>query len=281
MNYEIRPLRTDELHLLSQLLDYNDFDAAMADNRREMEAGRNDIYAILADENTILAELHIAYENGDERFCKPGKRAYFFAFRVHGSQQGKGLGQKLMDHVLADLKAKGYNEFTVGVEDDNDRAKYIYRKYGFTEKIARMAEEFQGDAYEYDLLLRRDPVEFEELVRIAKDTLNPRCLSDGCDVGSVAAALVTDRGNVYRGVCIDTSSSMGFCAEHAAIAAMITAGENRIEKIVAVHESGVVAPCGRCREFMYQIDHENLKTQIMLRNKIVTLEELLPHRWDE
>ena len=61
-----------------------------------------------------------------------------------------------MDYTLASLKAKGYSEFTVGVEDDNDRAKYVYAKYGFTEKIARMAEEFQGDAYEYDLLLRRD-----------------------------------------------------------------------------------------------------------------------------
>lgn len=156
MKFEIRKLGTEELHLLSQLLDYHDFDAAMEDNRREMEAGRNDIYAILGDENTLLGELHIAYENGDERFCKPGKRAYFFAFRVHESMQGKGLGQKLMDYTLASLKAKGYSEFTVGVEDDNDRAKYMYAKYGFTEKIARMAEEFQGDAYEYDLLLRRD-----------------------------------------------------------------------------------------------------------------------------
>lgn len=156
MDYSIRKLETKELHLLSQLLDYHDFDAAMADNRKEMEAGRNAIYAIFADENTLWGELHIASENGDERFCIPGKRAYFFAFRVHESVQGKGLGQKLMDYVIDDLKEQGYTEFTVGVEDDNDRAKYMYSKYGFTEKIARMSESFQGDSYEYDLLLRRD-----------------------------------------------------------------------------------------------------------------------------
>lgn len=156
MGYYIRKLEVDELHLLSQLLDYNDFEAAMADNRREMETGRNCIYAILADEKTLLGELHIATENGDERFCRPGKRAYFFAFRVRLSHQGKGLGQRLMDHALEDLRTQGYSEFTVGVEDDNDRAKYMYAKYGFTEKIARMQESFQGDSYEYDLLLRRD-----------------------------------------------------------------------------------------------------------------------------
>ena len=93
-------------------------------------------------------------------------------------------------------------------------------------------------------------MEWNALLQIAKDTLNPRQLSENSYAGSVAAALVTDKGNVYKGVCIDTPCSMGFCAEHAAIAAMITAGEDRIEKIVAVCEDGdIVAPCGRCREF--------------------------------
>ena len=122
---------------------------------------------------------------------------------------------------------------------------------------------------------------FEEMTRLAMETLNPRELGDGNYAGSVAAVLETEQGNIYRGVCIDTSSSMGFCAEHAAIAAMVTAGESRIRRVVAVHASGVVAPCGRCREFMYQIDHGNLDAQVKLRNQVVTLRELLPHRWDE
>ena len=79
---------------------------------------------------------------------------------------------------------------------------------------------------------------FDELYRIARETLNPRELSRSSSAGSVAAAILTDRGNVYRGVCIDTPCSMGFCAEHAAIAAMVTAGENRILKLVAVMEDG-------------------------------------------
>lgn len=125
-------------------------------------------------------------------------------------------------------------------------------------------------------------MEFSELIEIATQTLNPRTLSEGSYAGSVAAALVTDKGNVYKGVCIDTSSSMGFCAEHAAIAAMITAGESRIEKIVSVCDGeGVVAPCGRCREFMYQINHENLKTEVQLHHEVVKLKELLPHIWKD
>ncbi|HNX59726.1 MAG TPA: hypothetical protein PKK43_11555, partial [Spirochaetota bacterium] len=58
-------------------------------------------------------------------------------------------------------------------------------------------------------------VDFEELTEIAADALNPRKLADDSHAGSVAAALVTDKGNVFKGVCIDTPCSMGFCAEHA------------------------------------------------------------------
>jgi len=124
-------------------------------------------------------------------------------------------------------------------------------------------------------------VTFDELYTLACDTLNPRQLSDSADAGGVAAALETDSGHIYKGVCIDTACSLGFCAEHAAIAAMITAGENRIVKIVAVGSNGkVMPPCGRCREFIAQVHPENMATQVMVaRDVVVPLSELLPFYW--
>ena len=106
---------------------------------------------------------------------------------------------------------------------------------------------------------------FEELYRIARTTLRPRRLSRSSSAGSVAAALLAGDGNVYTGVCIDTPCSMGFCAEHAAIAAMVTAGESRIVRLCAVMEDGTPgAPCGRCREFICQIDDENFRCEVLL-----------------
>lgn len=124
-------------------------------------------------------------------------------------------------------------------------------------------------------------MEFNELLEIAKNTLNKRDLTEDSSAGSVAAALLTDKGDVFRGVCIDTPCSMGFCAEHAAIAAMVTEGQSRIEKIVAVSEDGVIAPCGRCREFIYQINHGNLDTKVLLNDGVHTIRELLPHIFNE
>ena len=128
----------------------------------------------------------------------------------------------------------------------------------------------------------------DELIQTAAQMLNPHRVGDRL-FGNVASTLVTNRGNVYSGVCIDTGSGTGFCAEHAAIAAMVTAGEYRIDKIVAVwrdEESGylsVLPPCGRCREFIRQIDTRNIHTEVVLsRGDTAPLNELLPlHEWPE
>ncbi len=125
-------------------------------------------------------------------------------------------------------------------------------------------------------------MKIDQLKEIATKKVNPRKLANDSYAGSVACALLTDNGNVYEGVCIDTPSSMGFCAEHAAIAQMITNEESKIEKIVAVGQGGeIYPPCGRCREFMYQINDKNLQVDILVaENKVVKLKELLPYRWN-
>jgi cytidine deaminase len=121
----------------------------------------------------------------------------------------------------------------------------------------------------------------EELIKSAQAVLNPHVVGDRL-FGDVGSTLVTDKGNRYSGVCIDTASGTGFCAEHSAIAAMVTAGEYRIARIVAVwrDEAGalhVLPPCGRCREFIRQVDPANLDTEVVLgRRRSAKLRDLLP-----
>jgi len=126
-----------------------------------------------------------------------------------------------------------------------------------------------------------DSMEFDELYQQAKSVLNPRRLSDEAEAGGVGAALLTESGKLYLGVCIDTACSMGFCAEHAAAAAMITAGENRVVKMVAVNWDGkILPPCGHCREFISQLHPDNPNAEVLVgEGKIVILRELLPYDW--
>jgi cytidine deaminase len=121
-----------------------------------------------------------------------------------------------------------------------------------------------------------------ELIAKAASVLKPKQIGKHL-MGDVACALLTNNGNVYKGVCIETFGGMGFCAEQNAMGAMITCGEWKIEKIVAVWRNAegmlfVGAPCGRYREFMRQIDERNLDTDIVLgTERTVKLRELLPN----
>ena len=150
----VRKLKITELPLLTQLFNYKNFDKMIAVNTRDIETGIIDIFALF-DGDKIIGELRVKYISDDNRFAEKGKRAYLYAFRVHQKYQGKGLGNSLLENVLTILAEKGYREFTVGVEDDNARARYMYEKNGFTESVARIKESYQGDSYEYDLLLKR------------------------------------------------------------------------------------------------------------------------------
>lgn len=100
--------------------------------------------------------------------------------------------------------------------------------------------------------------------------------------GAVAAALVGGNDRVYTGICVELACGIGFCAEHAAVADMLKDRETLVKRIVAVNKDRVVAPCGRCRELLIQIDRRNLECEVLLPDgAFATLRELLPNAWLE
>lgn len=66
--------------------------------------------------------------------------------------------------------------------------------------------------------------------------------------------------------------------KHAAVAAMLTAGQNEARRMVAVSRRGpILPPCGRCREFLSQLAPTNLDTEVLTSpDQVVTLRDLLP-----
>ncbi|MEJ5105804.1 cytidine deaminase family protein [Chryseobacterium sp. MYb328] len=123
----------------------------------------------------------------------------------------------------------------------------------------------------------------KDLKEIARQFAKSKTLNDFIEYGGVAAAIETADGNIYTGISIDTACSMGFCAEHSAVAEMLKNGEHNIKAIVAVGNDGnAVPPCGRCRELMSQLSKENLNAIIEVKNGVfVTLKELMPYDWKE
>ena len=110
-----------------------------------------------------------------------------------------------------------------------------------------------------------------------------RHISSLLEAGAVSAALLTEKGNIYVGVSIDTACSLGMCAERNAIANMITNGESRIKKIVALMPDGKAGmPCGACRELMMQLGDKAGETEILCdyeKKRTVKLKSLIPDWW--
>lgn len=127
----------------------------------------------------------------------------------------------------------------------------------------------------------------QELINKAASLLHRHRSGDRL-FGDVSGVLISENGNIYAGVCIDTPS-WGLCAERSAISAMVTAQEYKIKEIVAVWRDErdgrlyVLPPCGHCRQFMRDVDEANLETEVILGNdKSVKLKDLLPyHEWPE
>ena len=123
-----------------------------------------------------------------------------------------------------------------------------------------------------------------EMYKAAKDRLNERRLSDYVTCGEVSAAILSKSGKIYTGVCIDTCSTLGICAERNAIFNMITNGEHEIDKVLCILPDGSCgAPCGACRELMVQImAGKYYDIEIMLdytTGKTVRLGEITPEWW--
>lgn len=125
---------------------------------------------------------------------------------------------------------------------------------------------------------------WNEMYKAAKDVQNGRKISNYIDAGGVAAAVLSSSGKIYTGVCIDTCSTLGICAERNAIFNMITNGEEKIDKVLAIMPDGKSGPpCGACRELMVQLMPNDYKDiEILLdyeAERIVKLGDITPEWW--
>ena len=125
---------------------------------------------------------------------------------------------------------------------------------------------------------------WNRLYDAARAVLNPRKISEWMEAGGVAAAVEAESGRIYTGVCVDGACTLGVCAERNAIFNMITNGESRIKRVIAVGWDGrAMPPCGACRELMAQLmpkDYQGI--EIMLnneKNEATTLGALTPSWW--
>lgn len=125
---------------------------------------------------------------------------------------------------------------------------------------------------------------WKEMYESALAVQHPRTISKYVEAGTVSAAVLAGSGKIYTGVSVDSACTLGICAERNAIFNMLTNGEEKVQKVIAVMSNKKAGPpCGACRELMVQLmpeDYKNIEIMLDYENeKIVTLGELTPDWW--
>ena len=201
-------------------------------------------------------------------------------------------GQGIMPEAVKEILRHAFEEIGmtkvwVGYYEGNSKSKRVQEKAGFRYQwksegvdVPLMHEKRTGHVSS----MTKDQWQWDRLYAAAKAVQNGRKISEYVEAGGVAAAILAVSGRIYTGVCIDTCSTLGICAERNAIFNMITNGEQDIQKVLAIMPNGKTgAPCGACRELMVQLMPESYQhIEIMLDYKterIMTLGELTPEWW--
>lgn len=125
---------------------------------------------------------------------------------------------------------------------------------------------------------------WQDMYDAAKAVLKEKVISDFVTAGGVSAAVISKSGKIYTGVCIDTASTLGICAERNAIFNMITNGEYEIDRVLCIPPmEGKGAPCGACRELMVQLmpgKYKDIDIMIDYNNdRVMKLGDLTPEWW--
>ena len=124
---------------------------------------------------------------------------------------------------------------------------------------------------------------WEEMYEKAKEIQARRRISPFVETGAAASAILTDKGNIYLGISIDTGTANGICAERNAISNMITYGESKIIKMLTILRDGAIStPCNSCLEFIMMLDKDSQNIDVLTDyNPISTmkLKRLCPNWW--
>ena len=98
----------------------------------------------------------------------------------------------------------------------------------------------------------------------------------------VGALIVTEKGNTYSGCNVENASyPLGNCAEAAAIASMVIAGEQKIKLIYVMSQNDEGgSPCGGCRQRIREFSDANTKVIMCSPDGVeqrLALTDLLPN----
>ncbi len=186
---------------------------------RNVFQGREAYAVCLKDDNRAIGAVELKLNGhagltGRDDECELG---YWLGKPFWGRGIVPEAAGELLRHAFEDI---GMTRVWAGWYEGNARSKRVLEKCGF--RYHRRAE-----GVDVPLLREKrtchvsgitaDQWYWDRMYDAARAVQNARKISAYVEAGGVAAAVLSSSGKIYTGVCVDTCSALGICAERSAL----------------------------------------------------------------
>lgn len=147
---EIIKLNPKDYYKCGNIWDINK-DSNMTKNWYDELVSGNRIIFVYTENDEFIGEGALVFNNNDSDYTIENKRIYLSRMIVKPDCRNRGIGGIIIDYMINYAKQLGYIEMSLGVDIDNESARHLYDKKGFTTVIF----EGEDDWGKYVKLLKR------------------------------------------------------------------------------------------------------------------------------
>jgi ribosomal protein S18 acetylase RimI-like enzyme len=130
--FVIRPIEERDLAALEWDGAYLHFRRLFRQAYQDMRIGTRQL---LMMEHTatgeMIGQVFIQWSSSDPRFADGTHRGYLYALRIKPAFQSRGLGTRMLIAAESELRRRGMDTASIGVEKDNPRARALYERQGY------------------------------------------------------------------------------------------------------------------------------------------------------
>jgi ribosomal protein S18 acetylase RimI-like enzyme len=110
---------------------YSHFRRLYADTYMMVEAGTAVIWIAETNGSGLIGQCFVSLKINRPELADGMVRAYIYGFRVKPEYRNQGVGRRIMHTVEADLIKRGFQQVTLNVGQDNQKARHFYERLGY------------------------------------------------------------------------------------------------------------------------------------------------------
>jgi ribosomal protein S18 acetylase RimI-like enzyme len=130
--FAIRPIGERDLPALEWDGAYLHFRRLFRQAYEDMRTGTRHLLMIeYRPTGEMVGQVFIQWSSSDPRYADGARRGYLYALRIKPAFQCRGLGTRMLNAAEDELRRRGMDTASIGVEKNNPRARALYERLGY------------------------------------------------------------------------------------------------------------------------------------------------------